>query len=535
MTLSNSVVAQAQVDGNDPERLEWLRDLGFGLFIHWSVDTQLGMDISHSLVGASDDYVQRYFDVLPGRFAPRRFDPTEWAELARTAGIRYVVFTSKHHNGFCMFHTATTDYQVANTPFERNITREVLDAFRGHGIAAGLYFSPDDFHWLWQNKIPIQRNTPEVAPANNPGLMELAKAQVTELLTDHGQVDMIFFDGPPEGLREHAWEASPGVLVTRGAIPTPEQYVPGLPYDGAWESNLTMGTQWTYKPTNESYKSGRRIIETLIETRAKGGNLLLNIGPRHDGVIPVEQEQLLQEIGLWMFVNSESIYDSRPWVITNEGRLWFTRNKDSGDLYVHVTGADRWRWGTRRDFVLASVRATEQTSISVLGQSGEVMEYRPGADPRPTFEQRDNGLHLSAMNTHRLYNDKAWPNPVVIKLTNVEPALIPPRIETVDAAWIAADGVLEVGVAAIDPGSIEDLTIGVEHQDITGLDTLERPDGWQLTAAVPTDGTGTRIGIRLPAAVGHTYAVRAVADAGLLTLRGTELKITAEPSRIDPA
>src|SRR5689334_10256379 len=120
--IESNPVAQASADGNAADRVEWFRDLGLGLFIHWSIDTQLGSDVSHPLVGASEDFVQRYYDELPRRFRPRRFDPTEWAELADLVGMRYVVFTTKHHNGFCMFRTATTERHVGNTPFGRDVT-----------------------------------------------------------------------------------------------------------------------------------------------------------------------------------------------------------------------------------------------------------------------------------------------------------------------------------------------------------------------------------------------------------------------------
>jgi alpha-L-fucosidase len=133
---------------NKPERLEHFRDLGFGLFIHWSVDSQLGVVISHSLVGASDEYAKRFFDELPRSFNPRKFTPTDWAALAKLAGFRYVVFTAKHHSGFCMWPSDTTDFSIAHTPFKRDIVGETLTAFREAGIAPGLYFSPEDFSWL---------------------------------------------------------------------------------------------------------------------------------------------------------------------------------------------------------------------------------------------------------------------------------------------------------------------------------------------------------------------------------------------------
>ena len=157
---------------NKPDRIEWFRDQGFGLFIHWSVDVQLGVGISHSLVGASDNYTDAFFNDLPKMFGPKQFDPQDWARLAKLAGVRYVMFTTKHHSGFAMFDTATTSFGVMNTPFHRDITAEVFKAFRDEGIAPGVYFSPDDFYWLHKNGKLIQRNVPEVQPMNNPGLMD---------------------------------------------------------------------------------------------------------------------------------------------------------------------------------------------------------------------------------------------------------------------------------------------------------------------------------------------------------------------------
>jgi len=139
--------------GNKPERLRWFGDLALGLFIHWSVDSQLGTVISHSMAGASEDYVKRFIVELPKTFNPRKFYPRDWAALAKLAGIRYVIFTTKHHSGFCMWPTATTDFHIGNTPFKRDITGEIVEAFREQGIAPGMYFSPDDFAWLHRNGV----------------------------------------------------------------------------------------------------------------------------------------------------------------------------------------------------------------------------------------------------------------------------------------------------------------------------------------------------------------------------------------------
>ncbi|MEO5583190.1 MAG: alpha-L-fucosidase, partial [Saprospiraceae bacterium] len=151
---STYIFAQSTQVANKPDRVQWYQDLGFGLFIHWNVDVTLGAVISHSLSGASDEYVERYFSELPKYFNPEKFNPTEWAKLAKLAGMKYVVFTTKHHSGFCMFKTETTPLNVINTPFGRDITKEIVDAFRKEGIAIGFYFSPEDFQYFYNHKIP---------------------------------------------------------------------------------------------------------------------------------------------------------------------------------------------------------------------------------------------------------------------------------------------------------------------------------------------------------------------------------------------
>lgn len=411
--------------GNHPDRLEWFRDQGFGLFIHWGVDGQIGTVISHSLVGASEDFAGRFFGDLPKTFNPWKFRPSDWAVLAKLAGARYVVFTAKHHSGFCMFDTGTTDFSVMHTPFKRDVLGEVLSAFRQQGIAPGIYFSPDDFWWLHQHGKTIQREIPDVQPRNNPGLMSYDQAQVRELLTRYGSVDVMFFDGEAEGLRELAWQLQPNLVVTRGAMETPEQFVPGTPLTGPWEACITMGTAWQYQPTNEVYKTGGELIGLLIETRAKGGNLLLNIGPKPDGELPIEQEERLREIALWMFVNHESIYDVRPWVVTNENDVWYTKKKNEDTVFAIVRGKGRWKYGEWTDLILHSVQATDRTKVSVLGQNDEVLEYEPRVVPKTTWQQESDGLHIRAMHAQRLIDNRRWPDPIVVKITNAKPTAAP--------------------------------------------------------------------------------------------------------------
>ena len=409
----------AGTTGNKPEGVEWFQDQAFGMFIHWGVDCPLGSVISHHLVGSTKDYQDRFFTQMPGFFYPKNFDPRDCARLAKLTGMKYVVFTTKHHAGFCMWDTKTTDFNVMHTPYAKDITRELFEAFRAEGIGIGIYFSPDDFWMLHKQGYPISRTRPEANPTNNIELMQHNLAQVRELLTRYGKVDFIFFDGEPAQLKQLAWQIDPSIIVTRGEMKTPEQNLPGKILTGPWEACFTMGTEWPFKPTNEEYKSGTEVIKMLIETRAKGGNLLLNVGPDPDGVIPFEQTRRLRELALWMFVNGEAIYEVRPWIVSNEGSLWFTRSKSTNTVYAFETNLP-WEWATWREFTLKSVRATTNTEVEVVGQTGDNRCWFTNSC-KATWEQKPDGLHIRAMFAQRLYTDCKWPNPIVIRITHAEP------------------------------------------------------------------------------------------------------------------
>jgi alpha-L-fucosidase len=513
---------------NKPERLEWFRDLGFGMFIHWSVDSQLGSDISHHLAGASDDFRKRVFDELPGSFNPRKFRPEDWAQLARLAGMKYVVFTTKHHSGFAMWNTRTTPFNVMRTPAKRDLTAEIVKAFRAQGIAVGFYFSPEDFHWLHRNGKPVTRRPhPGVLPAENPGLMKLDRDQLKELATRYGAIDVWFLDGPGGGMRDVIWKAQPNAVITRDVIDTPEQSIPGVPLDRAWESCLTMGTQWSYKPTHESYKSGTELIEILIETRAKGGNLLLNVGPKPDGELPLEQEERLREMALWNFAYGESIDRVRPWVVSNEGNVWFTQRKDKGastsTVYVFITRTP-WTMGERKSFTLKSVKPTKDTQITVLGSDNKILEYKPDVDAASHFRHDASGLHLDVIMAQRLYNDRKWPNPLVVKLTNVEPAMTPPRVASGEGKRSGAEVVLNGELTSL--GQAAAVEVGFEYRRRKQTEELLNADApWKATPlakqAAPGRFTATVTGLDRR----ERYEFRPVVKHPLVTVHGEEKPI----------
>jgi len=526
LIAAGPALARGQVEKgsrNKAERLEWFRDLGFGLFIHWSVDGALGGVISHTLAGADDDYTRRFFEQLPRSFSPRKFHPADWAALARLAGMKYVVFTTKHHSGFCMWDTKTTEFDVMSTPFGQDVTAAIVKAFRDEGIPVGFYFSPDDFHYLHGAGKPLARAPhPGVTPQENPGLLEYDRAQLRELMTGYGKIDLVFLDGPAEGLREVVWDAQPDAVVTRGAIETPEQNLPGVPLDRPWEACITMGTEWNYKPTHESYKSGTELVETLIETRAKGGNLLLNVGPRPDGELPIEQEERLREIALWNFVYGESLTAVRPWVVTNEGNVWFTRKKGEDTVYAIITKTP-WVMGERKSFTLRSVKATGATRVSVLGHGGRLLEYRPDVDPQPRWTQTDDGLQLSIMMAQRLYTNRQWPDPIAVKITHVGPALTPPAVVTGEGTRGAGGRTATLRAELKDLGQAASVEAGFQYRRRKGVEELyTAAEGWTDTPLARRSAPGNYAIEVTGLAPDLAYEFRAMVKHPLLTTFGEE-------------
>lgn len=505
--------------GNKKDRLQWFNEIGFGLFIHWSIDSQIGSVIGHSMANASADYLQRYTEILPATFNPKRFDPDEWAVLAKLAGVRYVVFTTKHHSGFCMFHTNTTPFNIANTPFAQDITAAVIAAFRKQNIAIGLYFSPDDFYFLQQKNLPTHRG---VKPEECAGLLEHNQAQLRELLANYGKIDILFFDGPAAGLREMCWEIDEEIVVTRGAMRTPEQYIPGVQSAEPWEACITMGTGWQYKPTNEHYKSGTQLIELLIETRAKGGNLLLNVGPKPNGELPIEQEALLREIALWSFVNGEAIYQVKPWRVPCEGDIWLATKDEENTVYAFVESESPWPLRERREIALTSVRASAQTTVHILGQADEAMVADSAAI---AWHQEQDQLQISAARTQRLYNNRRWPNPVVLKITHAELGQVPPIVITEKAVWDLATASCLLHANLADLGERETVAVGFQYR-VRKLLT-ESSDPWRESDCAHLHTTGAysaRIG---DLENGVSYEFRAVARHRAMAVYGDSVAFKA--------
>jgi alpha-L-fucosidase len=418
---------------NKEASIEWFRDLGFGLFISWEPSSQVGAEMSWPLVGSSKEFQDKYYSLYK-TFNPTKFNPIEWAALAKQAGIKYIVFTTQHFNGFNMFDTAFSDFNIMNTPYRKDITDQLARAFRKEDIAIGWYYGVSNWHYYYETDMPeiygsydtsvnLEKYKKPYGPQRKT-LLECELGQMKELLTQYGHIDIMWFDTSPRSakpLKELCWNLQPDIFIDRSEIVTPEQCVPEDPPKEVWESCMTMEWQWGYQPFAE-YVSTKEIINNLIKIRAGGGNLLINVGPKPDGELPNSQVEILRDLGLWNMINEEAIYKVRRWVITNERNIWFTKKCDEDTVYAFVTPS--WEWNKPKTFNLKSVKATKDTTIRVLGQSKEFK-----------WQQDSKGLHFTAIKdqTIRMYKNpkfnnkkEEWPItwgpdwPVAIKITHVK-------------------------------------------------------------------------------------------------------------------
>jgi len=355
-------VSQLQQNGERTERLQWMRDARFGLFIHWGL---YSVPARHEWVKQrehlTDAHYQRYFE----RFDPDLYDPVHWARLARQAGMRYAVLTTKHHEGFCLFQSQLTDYQAVNTPAGRDLVRPWVDAFRAEGLKIGFYYSVIDWHhpdFAIDGLHPQRDDEQTKAARKDPDASRYADylhGQVRELLTNYGQVDYLFFDfSYPKrtwgGKGRDDWRSEELVTMIRSLQPnvivndrldfpesadvvTPEQYQPAGPMsdeDRMWEACQTLNGSWGYDRDNLDWKTPDQLVRMLVDGVSKDGNLLLNVGPTARGEFEPRAVETLAAIASWMDQHSRSVYGAGPSAYTPPPDCRYTQRGDR--LYLHL-------------------------------------------------------------------------------------------------------------------------------------------------------------------------------------------------------
>jgi alpha-L-fucosidase len=427
------------------EKLGQWQDLKFGLFMHWGTYSQWGVVESWSLCPEDEDWTKRrgqyannYFEYvqayekLQTTFNPVKFDPSKWAAAAKKAGMKYVVFTTKHHDGFNMFDTKQSDYKITDpkTPFssnpKSNVAKEVFEAFRKENFLAGAYFSKPDWHSkdYWWPYFPAKDRNVNYEPLKHPekwtAFKDFTYKQIEELMTGYGKIDILWLDGGwvrplstvdtsiswQKGIKTDqdidmkkiatmARSHQPGLIVVDRSVPgefenytTPEQEVPHEPLSYPWETCMTMGDSWSYVP-NDKYKSAHQLIQLLVKVVSRGGNFLLNIGPGPDGDWDPVAYERLNEIGEWMSINSEGIYNSKSIAPYSSANTYFTQNKDGKKQYAFYLLEDSVKTGNT--VIIKGLKPSKSAVVSLAGYKGklkwkamkdEIVITMPSNDPK---------------------------------------------------------------------------------------------------------------------------------------------------------
>ncbi|MBI5095279.1 MAG: alpha-L-fucosidase [Candidatus Hydrogenedentes bacterium] len=343
------------------KRMAWWREAKFGMFIHWGLyAVPGGVWKGKNIENAAGEWIMfggqipvAEYEPLVKQFNPVKFDAKEWVRIAKDAGCKYITITSKHHDGFCLFDSKLTDYDVMSTPFKRDIMKELADECHKQGIKICWYHSILDWHhpdYLPRGAgSPRPWDTRPVDGANLDRYLDYMKGELRELLTNYGQIGVIWFDGgwehKPEEL--HSEEVTkmirsiqPDIIINdRINIPqdfnTPEQNIPETGIPGRdWETCMTMNDTWGFKTNDTKWKSNETLIRYLVDIASKGGNFLLNVGPTAEGLIPQASVERLAAMGQWMKVNGDAIYGTTASPFKHLG--WGRCTVKPGVLYLHV-------------------------------------------------------------------------------------------------------------------------------------------------------------------------------------------------------
>ena len=367
-----TTVSFKKKEAKQPERMDWWREARFGLFLHWGIYSLpagewKGTTNHGEWIRESAQIPIKQYDEFVRQFNPIKFNADEWVSMAKNAGMKYIVITSKHHDGFCMFDSKETDFDIMSTPFKRDILKELSDACARQRMTLCFYHSIMDWHhpdYLPRRKWETDR--PATGADMDRYIIHLKK-QLKELLTNYGNIGVLWFDGEWEDtwthergqdLYDYLRKLKPDLIINNrvdkgrsgmagmnkdksfaGDFGTPEQEIPltGLP-GVDWESCMTMNDNWGYNKNDQKWKSSLDLVTKLIDIASKGGDFLLNVGPTSEGVFPDASIQRLSEMGDWMKINEESIYGTTasPFQKLDWGRCTQKAKCKNTVLYFHV-------------------------------------------------------------------------------------------------------------------------------------------------------------------------------------------------------
>ncbi|WP_163840175.1 alpha-L-fucosidase [Pseudoxanthomonas sacheonensis] len=364
--------AQAQVETAEQkaERLQWWTDARFGMFVHWGLyavpggEWKEGKNYGEWIMDEAR-IPRAEYERLAEHFVPVKYDADEWVRIAKNAGMKYIVITSKHHEGFAMWDTKATDYNIAErTPYGKGVLKELADAARRQGLHFGTYYSIMDWHHPSQSgEIPGRYNPTRIDPQRKREYIDEMKAELKELVTGTG-TEILWFDGEwlnwwtnEDGRELYAYlhSLNPDLIINNrigkgrdgmqgmdkgegvGDFGTPEQEIPPLGYGPGvyWESCMTLNDHWGFNKNDHHWKSPETIVRNLIDIASKGGNYLLNVGPTAEGLIPQPSVERLSEVGKWMKANGESIYGTQASPF-DAPLAWGRVTRKPGRLYLHV-------------------------------------------------------------------------------------------------------------------------------------------------------------------------------------------------------
>jgi len=310
--LSSSAGPSPDEQQDRERRMRWWHDAKFGMFIHWGLYSVLGR---HEWVMEMEGIPVAEYEPLAMQFKPKPNAARDWARLARRAGMKYMVMTTKHHEGFCLFNTKTTNYCAPKQAAGRDLVKEYVEAARAEGLRVGFYYSLMDWHH------PDGARCANDEPARKR-FIDYIHTQIRELMTNYGKIDIMWYDvswpldakgWESEKMNRMVFDLQPDIIVNNrnkltGDFTTPEQRIEAAEAGKAWEACMTMNDSWGYHKADDAWKTPRQVIRNLITCAHDGGNYLLNIGPRPDGSIPDESVRILTTVGQWMDKNGQSIY-----------------------------------------------------------------------------------------------------------------------------------------------------------------------------------------------------------------------------------